>query len=108
MSVTFTENKLECRVYLYRPDQGQSLQTTKPMQGLIHVVDAFLGDHPFWFGIIELPIHDDNLLRTFIHYRCDLVLADKRQGMATIVRVFAKDKDYMAVCVSGASKLTVV
>lgn len=107
MSVTFSEKKCDCRVYLYRPDQGQSLQSVQPVQGLLHIIDAMLGKHPFWFGIIELPFHDENLLKTFIHYRCDVVLDDRRQGAAAIVRVFAKD-DYMGLCVSGVSKLVLV
>ena len=104
MSVTCTEKKCECRAYLYRPSQGESPQSVKPMQGLIHIVDAILGTHPFWFGIIELPICDERLLRTFTDYRCDLVLEDGRQGAAAIFRVFAKD-DFMGLCVSGMSVL---
>jgi hypothetical protein len=65
-----------------------------------------LGTHPFWFGILELPVADRRLLETFITYRCDLVLEDGRQGAAAIVRVFAKD-DYMGFCISGLSKLIV-
>ncbi len=101
-----TLKHLECTSLFYRPSQGESLQSVKPMQGLIHIVDAIFGTHPFWFGIIELPVCDERLLRTFIDYRCDMVLDDGRQGAAAIVRVFAKD-DYMGLCVSGISKLLV-
>jgi len=73
MAMTFTEKKCECRVYLYRPDRGESPLNIKPINGLIHIVDALLGTHPFWFGIIELPVSDRSLLETFITYRCDLV-----------------------------------
>ena len=53
-----------------------------------------------------MPLRDDDLLRTFTEYRCDLVLDDRRQGSAVIVRAFAKE-DYMAICVSGRSLLAV-
>ena len=43
---------------------------------------------------------------TVIAHRCDLVLEDKRQGTAAIVKVFAKD-DYVGLCISGVSKLVV-
>lgn len=106
MAVTFTETKIDCRVYLYRPERGESPLSVKPIDGLVHFVDAVLDTHPFWFGVVELPMPDRSLLETFIAYRCDLVLGDKRQGTAAIVKVFAKD-DYVGLCISGVSKLVV-
>jgi hypothetical protein len=43
-----------------------------------HFVDAVLDTHPFWFGVVELPMPDRSLLEAFIAYRCDIVLEDKR------------------------------
>jgi hypothetical protein len=106
MAVTFTEKKCECRVCLYRVERGETPLTVEPIKGLIHIVEASLGTHPFWFGIVELPVPDRSLLETFIGYRCDLVLEDKRQGTAAIPRVFAKD-DYLGLCVSGITPLVV-
>jgi hypothetical protein len=106
MAVTFTEEKCDCRVYLYRPERGESPQSVKPLHALVYFVDALLDTHPFWFGVVELPMPDRSLLETFIAYRCDLVLEDKRQGTAAIVKVFAKD-DYIGICISGVSKLVV-
>ena len=63
MGIQFREKKCDCRVYLYRLDQGETLQSTTPMNGVIHLVDVLLGTHPFWLGIIELPLQDENLLR---------------------------------------------
>jgi len=102
----FRQKKYDCTVCLFRPDEGESPESTTPMVGVIHLVEVLLGQHPFWLGIIELPIQHENLLHTFIYYRCHVVLEDKRQGAAAIVRVFAKD-DYMGMCVSGVSKLVV-
>ena len=102
----FKQKKFDCTLYLYRPSQGERLQSTEPVVGVIQLVDVLLGVHPFWFGIIELPFRNDDLLRTFLEYCCDLVLEDGRHGAAMIVRVFAKE-DYMAICVSGRTHLTV-
>ena len=102
----FRQKKFDCTLYLYRPSRGESLENAEPIVGVIQLVEVLLGIHPFWFGIIELPFRDDDLLSNFLDYCCDLVLEDKRQGAAVIVRVFAKD-DYMAICVSGRSLLLV-
>jgi hypothetical protein len=102
----FRQKKLDCTLYLYRPSQGESLESTEPIVGVIQLVEVLLSIHPFWFGIIELPFRDDDLFRTFTDYSCDLVLEDGRQGAAVVVRAFAKE-DYMAICVSGRSILAV-
>jgi len=106
MAVTVTEKKTDCRVYLYRPERGESPLSMKPIDGLVHFVDAVLDTHPFWFGVVELPMPDRSLLEMFIAYRCDIVLEDKRQGTAAIVKVFARD-DYVGLCISGISRLVV-
>lgn len=100
----FRQKKFDCTLCLYRPSQGESLGSAEPVPGVIQLVDVLLGVHPFWFGIIELPFRNDDLLQTFLDYCCDVVLEDGRQGAAMIVRVFAKE-DYMAICVSGRTHL---
>jgi hypothetical protein len=104
MSVTTTEKKCDCLLALFRTHRGESVHTAKKLKCLIHLVEAQLDIHPFWFGIIELPFRDDNLLHNFIDFDCHVFLEDGRQASGVICRVFAKE-DYMAMCVSGRTKL---
>ncbi len=72
MAVTVTEKKADCRVYLAWPERGESPLSMKPIDGLVHFVDAVLDTHPFWFGVVELPMPDRSLLgvhRLSVRYR---------------------------------------
>ena len=102
-SVTITETKCECRVFLFRPKHGESLDTTQPKKGLIYLTEMQDEALSLRFGIIDLPFRDDNLLQTFGKFECHVELEDGRRVSGAIGSATGTG-DCMEICVLGWSK----
>lgn len=103
-SVTITETKCDCRMFLFRPKLGERSDTTQPKKGLIRLTEMPDEVLSLWFGIIDLPLRDDHHLRTFREFACHVELEDGRRASDAVGRAIGIG-DHMEICALGWSRL---